>query len=91
MGFFKLDKSPVSTTIRFLNKKIENKMRKKYTIKRILIDMTSMTIIAVIIVLVMFPFNEITFKHFFGLLGVFGYLIIRLIIDRFFAKKELKK
>lgn len=61
-------------------------MRKKYTTKRILIDMTSMTIIVVIIVLVTFPFNEISFKHFFGLLGIFGYLIVRLIIDRYFAK-----
>ena len=65
-------------------------MRKKYTIKRILIDMTSMTIIVVIIVLLRFPFNEISFKHFFGLLGIFGYLIVRLIIDKYFAKNGCK-
>ena len=63
-------------------------MRKIHTIKSTLIDMTIMTILFVIIALVMIPFNEITFRHFSGLIGVFGYLVVRLMIDLFYKKKR---
>ncbi len=50
--------------------------------------MTIMTILFAIIVLVMTPFNEITLRNFIGLIGVFGYLVVRLIIDTFYKKKR---
>jgi len=63
-------------------------MRKIYTVKRTLIDITIMTIIFVVIALVMIPFNELKFRHFSGLIGVIGYLVVRLIIDTYYTKKR---
>jgi len=59
--------------------------------KRALIDMSIMTTIFVIVALVMIPFNEITFRHFIGLIGLIGYLVVRLIIDTYYAKRRLKE
>ena len=47
--------------------------------------------ILAIMILVITPLNEITLNHFGGVFGVLGYLVVKKMVDIYFAQKESKK
>ena len=47
--------------------------------------------ILTIMIFIITPLNEITLNHFGGVSGVLGYLVVKKIVDAYFAQKESKK
>jgi uncharacterized RDD family membrane protein YckC len=56
--------------------------------RRNLIDMTIISVLYLIIALIATPFDELSYRHFVGLLGVVGYYIVKMVVTKYKNRKR---